>query len=271
MVRKFSCIILLICISFAAASFANAADLSLESLKTPRGVTQKFILMVPDKPVAAVILFAGGHGVLGLKSATEMRWGSNNFLVRSRDKFADRGFLVAVVDAPSDQKKRMNVKFRMSKDHASDIEAVATYLKRKYNLPVWLVGTSRGTLSAANAAIGADNIDGLVLTATITKANPDWDVASSHPDGVASMAVDEISVPTLIMSHEDDECPVTPPSGVAMLKRKLANASRSQVILLEGGPEPEGEACEGQSEHGFYGIETEAVDEIADFIKADLP
>jgi len=47
-----------------------------------------------------VILFAGGHGALGLKSASAMRWGEGNFLVRSRDEFSAHNLMVAVVDAP---------------------------------------------------------------------------------------------------------------------------------------------------------------------------
>ena len=47
---------------FLAASFgtARAESPSLISIETPRGVTQAFILIKPDKPVASVILFAGG-------------------------------------------------------------------------------------------------------------------------------------------------------------------------------------------------------------------
>ena len=87
----------------AASAPAHAASSELVSIQTPRGVKQAFILIKPDKPVASVILFAGGHGALGLKSASSMSWGAGNFLVRSRDKFAAHGFLVAVVDAPSDK------------------------------------------------------------------------------------------------------------------------------------------------------------------------
>ena len=82
---------------------AVAAEPALVKLKTPRGAEQAFILIKPDKPpTASVILFAGGHGALQLKSATSMGWGAGNFLVRSRDNFVAQGFTVAVVDAPSD-------------------------------------------------------------------------------------------------------------------------------------------------------------------------
>ena len=43
-----------------------------------------------------------------------MNWGAANFLVRTRNMFAARGLMVAVVDAPSDHKEGMNAVFRMS-------------------------------------------------------------------------------------------------------------------------------------------------------------
>lgn len=89
-------------VAFIAAA---EADTRLVSIDTPRGVKQSFILIKPEKPVASVILFAGGHGALGLKSASAMQWGAGNFLVRSRDAFAAQNLMVAVIDAPSEDRK----------------------------------------------------------------------------------------------------------------------------------------------------------------------
>ena len=114
------------------ADISGAAQVgapTLVSIQTPRGATQAFILIKVDNPVASVILFAGGHGALGLKSASSMKWGEEGFLVRFRDKFADHNLMVAVVDAPSDQQQGMSAIFRMSGAHAGDIGAVAAYLK----------------------------------------------------------------------------------------------------------------------------------------------
>lgn len=124
-------IIATLALLLTAASAAQAAGTQLVSVKTPRGVTQAFFLIKPDKPVAAVILFAGGPGALGLKSASSMNWGTGNFLVRTRDMFAAHGLMVAVVDAPSDRAKGVNAIFRMSDAHAGDIAAVAAYLKKQ--------------------------------------------------------------------------------------------------------------------------------------------
>jgi pimeloyl-ACP methyl ester carboxylesterase len=251
-----------------ATSLSTAlADTTLVSIATPRGVKQAFILIKPDKPVASVILFAGGHGGLGLKSASAMTWGAGNFLVRSRDAFAAQNLMVAVIDAPSDRQDGMNAIFRMSANHAGDIGAVAAYLKTQAPVPVWLVGTSMGTFSAAEGAIGANNIDGLVLTSTITRSKPDWKIAASHPNGVASMALQQVSVPALIVFHRKDACDITPAADAPKLSAQLTKAKKVETILLDGGDPPQSDPCDAKSQHGFLGIEAKAVETIAAFIK----
>lgn len=259
------------CVALSAASLvpAHAETANLVSITTPRAAKQAFILIRPDKPVASVILFAGGHGALGLKSASAMKWGAGNFLVRTREMFAAHGFNVAVIDAPSDEQKGMNAIFRMSSAHAGDIAAVAAYLKKESNVPVWLVGTSMGTFSAARGAIGGKEVDGLVLTSTITHSKPDWKIARSQPDGVASMTLSEIAVPTLVLAHRNDGCDASPASGAQKLQKRLTKAAKVEVALLDGGDKPISEPCEAKSEHGFLGIEKQAVDTIAAFIKAN--
>lgn len=251
-----------------ALNSAHAANSSLVSTKTPRGVTQKFILIKPEKPVASVILFAGGHGALGLTGASKMDWGAGNFLVRMRDAFATQGLMVAVIDAPSDQPDKMSAEFRMSREHAGDIGAVAAYLKRQAPVPVWLVGTSMGTFSAAGGAIAAKPVDGLVLTSTVTRSKPEWKIASSHGNGVASMALGAVTVPTLIVSHRQDGCAYTPAADAPKLKAALTKAPKVDVVILDGGSPPISEPCEAKSQHGFLGIEDQAVGVIAAFIKA---
>jgi len=258
--------LLLAMLSAGIAAAAPAGGAELVTIPTARGITEGFILIKPDHPVASVILFAGGHGALGLKSESSMKWGAGNFLVRSRDKFADHNLMVAVVDAPSDQQQGMSDAFRMGNRHAGDIGAVAAYLKKQAAVPLWLVGTSMGTLSAANGAISASGIDGLVLTSTITHAPHDWATAKAHPDGVASMALAKITVPTLIMSHRDDSCQVSPPAGAPKLRARLGKARKVEIALLDGGSPPKSEPCEAFAPHGYFGIEAQAVDTIAKFV-----
>jgi hypothetical protein len=272
----------------AACGAARAGSASIVSVSTPRGVQQAFILIKPDHPVASVILFEGGDGNLGLTSTPPPKVGAEdfvdgNFLVRSREKFAAHGFMVAVVDAPSDHPDGMNPPFRISKIHAIDIGAVAEYLKGQASVPVWLVGTSAGTWSAARGAIGAGrdgiatgSIDGLVLTSTVTHTPPDSEFgkvfpeyAKNFPEGVLSMGLPQIRVPTFIMSHSADSCVATPPADAPALAMRLRRASKVEIALLTGGDPPQSDECNAYAPHGYFGIETQAVDTIARFIDAN--
>jgi hypothetical protein len=279
MSRLFRLTFVLAMLSAAFCEPAEAGTTTFVSISTARGVHQAFILIKPDHPVASVILFAGSDGALGLTSASSLELGAEdfgmagNFLVRSREKFAGYNFMVAVVDAPSDHQDGMPALFRISKNHAIDIGAVAEYLKSQANVPVWLIGTSMGTFSAARGAIGAardgiatKSIDGLVLTSTVTRVPPDWRIAKDHPDGVVSMALPQITIPTLIMSHHEDSCEATPPADAPTLAMRLRRASKVEVALLTGGDPPQSDPCDAYAPHGYFGIETQAVDMIARFI-----
>ncbi|WBL77058.1 hypothetical protein I3J27_29125 [Bradyrhizobium xenonodulans] len=275
-------------LSLATWNLAFGEDASIVSITTPRGVQQSFILIKPDHATASVILFAGGSGNLRLSRVPSPQVGpyafvAGNFLVRSRVKFAAHDLIVAVMDAPSDQPRGMSGSFRLSSDHAIDIGAVADYLKRQADVPVWLVGTSAGSWSAARGAIAAGrdgiaagSIDGLVLTSTVTRIAPGSslaklfpDVARDYPDGVISMALPEIKVPTLIVSHSEDACEFTPAVDAPALAKRLTRAAKVAVVLVSGGDPPRSDPCEAFAAHGYYGVETQAVDGIAEFISAN--
>jgi pimeloyl-ACP methyl ester carboxylesterase len=270
MSAPFRSIVALVCLPFLVSAPARGQDASLVAIKTPRGVTQKFILIKPKQPpVASVILFAGGLGALGLKSATEMKWGRLNFLIRVRNKFAPHNIMVAVPDAPSDKRQGLYGSFRLTKTHAIDIDAIAAHLKQQADVPVWTVGTSLGGFSAASGAIYGHHVHGLVLTSTTTRSLPGWPIAKSHPHAVASMPLASFKGPALILSHAKDGCQVSPAADSEKLRKALKNAGPVEVALLEGGEVQHPNPCEAMGHHGFLGIEGRAVDTMAKFIIAN--
>lgn len=136
-------------------------------------VTESFYLSVPATPPKAIlILFPGGGGAIEVREPVPPAEKAGNFLTRSPRLLAGHGFVVATLDAPSDAEDGMVEDFRVSATHAQDVGAVAAWLKARYPVPVWLIGTSRGTLSATNGTLrlGAD-IGGLVLTSSVTRAS----------------------------------------------------------------------------------------------------
>lgn len=244
------------------SSILHAAEFI--ELDTRPGVKQNFILMKPEKPMASVILFAGGKGALNITGSNSINWGRNNFLVRTRDKFLDNGFMVAVVDAPSDHQEKpwMLFGFRESNEHVTDIDHVIAYLKKQANVPVWLVGTSRGTESAATIAIESkQKPHGLVLTSSMTEEN-------NKGTPVTYMDLEKITLPTLITTHESDGCKYTPPEGSKEIKEMLTSAKKVELKVFKGGDET-GKPCKAMSHHGYLDIEEKVVNYISNFIKTN--
>ena len=251
------------------AAQLHALSESLVEVESRPGVKQKFIIIKPNQPSAAVILFEGAHGGLNLYktfSKPGIKWGAKGFLARTRQSFAEKGFVVALIDSPTD-KKKMDAIWRMSAEHAEDILSVIKAIKKEANVPIWVVGMSMGSFSAANAAIRlGSEIDGLIVVSSITRSNKKWDIYQSHPKGIINMNWDKLSMPVLIVSHKEDGCVLSPAEESPALKDAIKNSQKVEVLNFTGGKKPESEPCQSLSAHGFYGIEEKVTTAIADFI-----
>ena len=258
--RIFGASLLAVLVSFGVL----AAE--VEDVKS-RGETTRLLVEKGDNPFVTVVLFAGGKGVMDISESGNIGWGSGNFLVRSRQYFQNHGAITAVIDAPTDERHTLT-EFRRTEDHAKDVGAVIKHLRAKYALPVWLVGTSRGTNSVANAGLRlkSNKPDGIVLTATMLAYNDRW-----GGDFVTNMDIEKIEMPVLIAHHKKDECTVTPPGKVGNLKEKLKNAKPVKVLWYEGGSGMRGPDCRAYQYHGFIGIEEKVVSDIMGWIKSQTP
>jgi hypothetical protein len=142
------------------------------------------------------------------------------------------------------------------------MDRVITYLREKADIPVWLVGTRRGTESAAQAAIQSTrHPDGLVLTSSMTAKN-------GRGTAVTEMKLDRITLPVLIVAHKSDGCWATEPQYAETIKERLTGARTVTLKYFQGGRVPGTNPCQALSYHGFFGIEREVIDFIAAFIKA---
>jgi hypothetical protein len=230
-------------------------------LPTRPGVTMRVLLLTPAEPKAAVILLPGGHGGLQIFPNGSMRWGDGNFLVRTRGLFADQGLTVAVVDAPSDRMRTPFLSgFRQSGEHAQDLKALIVWLRQQAGVPIWLIGTSRGTESAASVGIklqGVDGLRGLVLTSSI--------LVDSKSVPVTEMPIKSFNDPVLVVHHEFDACRVTLFSDLSKLKAELNPNAAHEVMIFQGGVS-QGDPCHAMAHHGYNGIESEVIRKISDWV-----
>lgn len=249
--------LLLTTLLLCAAATARAQDGgTVVDVPTRPGVTQRLLLVPPAAaPQAAAILFAGGHGGLQIFPNGSMKWGEGNFLVRTRQAFAAQGLLVAVIDAPSDRQAPPFLGgFRQRPEHVADTKAVIAWLRQRHpGLPVWLVGTSRGTQSAAYIATELplpDGADGVVLTSSLLKDD------RSRP--VPAMPLGRIGVPVLVVHHEQDGCDHCLFADLPPMIDKLARNPRHALLTFKGG-QTRGDPCDAFGHHGYNGIEAEVV------------
>ena len=249
-------------------------------LEPRAGVKLKFLLIKPDNPVASVILFPGGPGYLGLTNTFGkplINRINDVYLVKNRHNFAREGLMVALMDVPSDCKNKGNGgvrtksdnPYKLSMEQIQDIKSVIAYLKAEKDCPVWLMGTSRGTLSVANAGIHIkEGIDGLVFTSTLTERGEKHKFLVYQPKAVLDLDLESITVPVLIVAHRDDYCPYSLPSTANELKDRFTHAKEVRVGFFSGGKKQEGSVCGWLSPHGFYGVEDRVDKQIAEYIKA---
>jgi predicted esterase len=230
-----------------ATTLAHAAEMR-DLLSGRPGVNQSIVLHPAAHPAASAVLFPGGSGAV---SAVR-----RNFLIRAADDFAAAGVTAAIVDAPSDHPGGVNRAFRASEAQAIDTAAVVAFLRNRAPVPVWLVGTSNGTISAANAGVrlGPSQIAGVVLMSSV------W------IDGMGATHFQTLRVPTLIVHNHNDGCPLSPFDQAVPALASLHNAPAKELIAVSSSASLSG-PCEGMSPHGYWGSEKQVVQQIADWIK----
>jgi alpha-beta hydrolase superfamily lysophospholipase len=219
------------------------------AVATRPGITEAVTLTRAPNATATVVLFPGGSGQVAAVR--------NNFLLRITPRLVEAGLNVAVVDVPSDQAGGMSWNWRATADHAADIAAIVATLKARAPVPLFLVGTSNGSISAGVGAVsvGPPAVAGLVLTSAV------W------ARGMQFVAAERIRVPVLIVHNKDDGCAVSPYTGAEPFKARLASAPSTTLIVVSGGTSRSA-PCEAMSPHGYLGLEDQVVPRIVDWIRA---
>jgi hypothetical protein len=142
------------------------------------------------------------------------------------------------------------------------VKAVIAYLRQQAQVPVWLMGTSRGTQSAGFLAAElpreTGGPDGVVLTSTILTDK------AGRP--VPAMPLSFVKVPVLVVHHKLDGCEHCKYADLRLLMDKLTATPRKELLTFEGGSVRNLDPCEAFTHHGYLGIEQEVVTKIAAWI-----
>lgn len=215
-------------------------------------------VMTQPQATATLVLLPGGDA--GTGKVVEGQPTSKNFLVRSRALFAAEKFNVIVVFRASDL-QRLDYDYRVSPTHVQELAEVVRHAKQLSDAPVWLVGTSRGTVSGTAATIAwpPGTVQGLVLTSSVT---------SNKVGAIATQAIGKVAVPTLVVHHKQDACKICVPHEAARITDGLKSAPIKKFIMVEGGSDPVGDPCDALHWHGFIHHEKETVELISSWIQS---
>ena len=245
---------------FGAAVHAQ----QIVTLSTRPAVTQSyFVTSTPKNLQAIAVLFAGSGGLIQLRTENgQTKFSQGNFLVRSRAEFVKRGVVAAIVDAPSDQQGGwgMTDEFRLSEAHFTDMSAVVEELQRRFpQLPLFLVGTSRGTVSAASLGARLDQrVTGVVLTSTVFRPTPRN--AKEPGPGLSRFDFATISTPLLFVHHLNDQCEMT------LYSEAVRHSGKYPLLTVFGGAPPKSGPCDAFSAHGYFGRESETVEQLVNWM-----
>lgn len=250
--------------SMPAAAVETVLDLPT------RGSSMRVLVDSPANPVGAVILIAGGSGRLDIEPDGRIAMLSGNQLVRTRSQYTAQGLATAVPDIAEDLKvgkSGVRDRYRWSAEQAADLGALIDHLRRTA-AKVYLVGTSRGALSTANAAVrlqGTQRPNAIVITSGMLMHK-----TADQPSVERNVSpLTAITMPTLLLANEDDACAYTPASATMPFKALLTASPRVDVAMLRGGnPDRKGMECEAAGYHGFSGLDAQVVRTIADWLKA---
>jgi serine aminopeptidase S33 family len=247
----------------ALFSWAPAASgQEIVALATRPQVTQSYFLAkVPTNPQAAALLFPGA--AINLRRENdEIKFAPNNILVRGRGEFIERDVIAALIDTPTEAQSgaAREQEFRLGADHVADVAAVVRDLKRRFpGMPLFLIGNSMGTLSAAAAGAQlGDAIGGVVLTSTLLRPVPRN--ARRPGPGLSRFDFASIKAPLLFVHHVSDQCGTTPYGEAARF------AERYPLITVFGGAAPQSGPCEVFSQHNFYGKDGKTVEQIVNWM-----
>ena len=247
-------------VAFGLSSFSRADEIQvghLERVET-RGEVLPIYAVWNKTAVATVVLYSGGGGGFGKIGADG--WPSSmNFLIRSAKLFSAHPFNVVLVGRATDV-SNLDGLTRIGDNHDLDNQAIIRAIRAKSAAPIWLVGTSMGTISVTAAAIrdSGSNIAGIVLTSAVT--------AYRVRGAVPTQDLAKIKVPVLVLHHERDACKVCTPYEAKDSAGGLKNSPIKKTVLVSGGDGASGDPCEALHFHGFIGMEREAVDLIANWV-----
>jgi pimeloyl-ACP methyl ester carboxylesterase len=153
---------------------------------------------------------------------------------------------------------------RSSPAYARLVDGLVGFAHAQAPAPVFLLGTSQGSIAAMNGAAHAapGSIAGVVLTESVSR------LGGSH-ETVFSADPQDVTASALVVANRDDACDVAPPEDAPRIAAAMTHSRAVQVLWVTGGITKSRKACGSLTPHGYYGIETQVVEQISQWMRAN--
>jgi hypothetical protein len=269
--------------TLASRTRANScAFYGVATVRTPAvgaAVTMDYLANWPSDgtaPKALVVLVGGGNLDMAITGDANIgvadQTGGGNFVIRAAQLLADAGYLAVAIDRPSDQPPAGSTDsiadadhYRVSVAHAVDILTLLEHVQGD-PLDLFLVGTSRGAISAVAANLIAAGIS-LSSSVTSSDANPDR-LYVGRAD-IPTLLPASVERPAHVLWHEKDLCLVSTPAASQVLATSLGAATSvvsGGVRVRTAGNNVTPDVCGAFDYHGYLGIEPTAMATVTSWL-----
>jgi pimeloyl-ACP methyl ester carboxylesterase len=259
------------CVLCAALALATPAPVAGQqttsnefviNLNLPDGTRQRVLYAASAHPQAILVMLPGGAGELGLHRDGDIKH-DDNFVVRTRSLWVAQNYAVLIPDTIDHENLRG---LRSSPDYAAIVAALVQLAQTKAAAPIFLFGTSQGSIAAMNGAAHArpDTIAGVILTESVSRLGHSGEtVFDADPQ--------DVRVPALVVANDEDQCDVAPPEDAPRIAAAMSHSPDVHLIHVSGGVDKSAQACGSLSPHGYYGIEPQVIGAISGWIKTHIP
>jgi hypothetical protein len=229
------------------------------NLPLPGGVAQHVLFTVPPHPRATIVMLPGGAGDVGIERDGDIRH-DDNFVVRTRALWASRGYAVLIPDTVEHTSLRG---LRSSPQYGRLVGQLVAFAHQQIAGPVFLLGTSQGSIAAMNGAAHAasGSIAGIILTESVA-------IMGRSGETVFSAEPGQVRAPALVVANRDDRCNVAPPQAADRIAAAMTGSRDVKVLMVAGGVTRSQTSCGSLTPHGYFGIENKVVSAISDWIDA---
>lgn len=235
---------------------AQADTQQVETLNLVDGRMLRVLYVSPTYPTAILLMLPGGTGRVGLSLGGRLQH-AHDFVIRTKDDWVSRGYAVVIADSPNDINLRG---YRHTAAYTEVLKQIIVQVRQHSSRPIFLIGTSQGSIAAVNGGAHIPDVKGIVLAEPVS-------VMGHSGETIYSAGLDSVHAPVLVVANQKDRCWVAPPNQANAIVSAASASEDVRLLKVSGGQMRAQRGCSALSAHGYYGIESEVIEGVDHWLK----